>query len=86
MTKKNTTKPTPTNPTLSGEALQEFHDEVHELATTVVAASNGVDVAKNQLKDRKTTLEKAQAALAAYINDDTLPLLNGDTGDGFDSE
>ena len=80
MAKKTTTPPAETtdDPKLppTAEELQEFHGEVHSLASTIVGAGKDVENAEKLLKERKATLKKAQLDLTAYINDDELPLLN----------
>jgi len=62
------------------EQYRLFHELVMEYAASINAAAERVDSAKTQLDRSKAGLKEAESDLAAFINDDKLPLLK-DLGD-----
>jgi len=56
--------------------LREFRDQVKDLMAIVRSAEKDLFHAEQLVKDRKSKLKAAQQDLAAYINDDRLPLLD----------
>jgi len=57
------------------EQLTEFHEIVMEYHAAIAAADQRVTKCKDQLDSLKKSHKAAQADLAAYLNDDELPLL-----------
>ena len=59
------------------EQLQEFHVRVMEYHAELQAVDKRIETCQSQLKGLKDDRKKTEIALAAYLNDDELPLLNG---------